>query len=76
MLTSLGPVPTDMESIDYANIASTAFVYSIRSVAGLLYWFAAETGMLDQKVQVINTGVPSVQDFYHRNTTLDQFPAP
>jgi hypothetical protein len=34
------------DGVFYAEAADYAFVYSIRSVAGLLYWFATETEML------------------------------
>ncbi|MDI6780177.1 MAG: hypothetical protein QME25_08340, partial [Bacteroidota bacterium] len=42
-INSLGSPPN---TINVTQIANTAFVYSIRATAGLLYWFAMETDLL------------------------------
>lgn len=43
IMNNLDDPPT---SINVIEIANTAYVYSIRSIAGLLHWFAKEAGFL------------------------------
>ena len=43
IINGLGPVPT---SVNVDQIRETAFVYSMRAAAGLLFWFAVESGLI------------------------------
>lgn len=70
----LGNPPANVNAED---IASVAFVYSIRATAGLLHWFAKEAGLLDFTFQVRNVtdqGLTTFDDFFFRDNTSDPFP--
>lgn len=51
IINSLGPPPS---YINVPDIANAAFVYSIRTTAGLFYWFAKEAGLLGDIVVPID----------------------
>jgi hypothetical protein len=48
IMSTLGPPVTDMSEFPQSKetTSSSAYVYSIRAIAGLLYWFAREVGLI------------------------------
>ncbi len=63
IIENLGSVPT---SVNEADIAENAFVYSIRSTATMLYWFARMTN----QIEITTSGILPYNEIWDRPVTL------
>jgi len=54
LTSSYGGTPPSAGTVMLSDISTYAFVYGIRSTAGLLYWFAKEAGLLPIPITGVN----------------------